>query len=53
MGKPERIIHNAANENLGKYRKYTKKKLPVWDEEIKIIISNKKIAYKKWLNTKR
>jgi hypothetical protein len=36
------IIHNAANENLGKYRKYTpKKKLPVRDEEIKSIISNK------------
>jgi hypothetical protein len=48
------IIHNAAYESLGKYKKHTpKKRLHKWEEEIKKIIWNKKLTYNRWLNTQK
>jgi hypothetical protein len=47
-------IHNAAYESLGKYKKHTpKKRLHKCDKEIKKRISNKKLAYNRWLNTQK
>jgi hypothetical protein len=48
------IINTAANESLGKCTIFSrKKKVKIWDEEIKQIIHNKNLAYTKYLNTKQ
>jgi len=47
------IISQAGDESLGKYKAYTrKKKLKLWDDEIKLIVQEKNLASKKHLQTK-
>jgi hypothetical protein len=42
------IISQAADESVGKYKAFTqKKKLKIWDDEIKLIIQQKNLACKK------
>jgi hypothetical protein len=42
------IISQAADENLGKYKACTeKKKLKVWDNEIKLTVQEKNLEFKK------
>jgi hypothetical protein len=41
------IMNTAANESS------RKKKLKIWNEEIKQLIRNKNLEYKKYLNTKQ
>jgi alpha-glucuronidase len=46
------IIHNAAYESLGKYKKHSKKKLHKWDKEIKKNIEQKTGIKQKVKHTK-
>jgi hypothetical protein len=40
-------------ESLGKYSVFIQKeKLKIWDDEIKVIIQQKNLAYRKYLGTK-
>ena len=50
----KQIIQSAAYESLGKIkRKYRRKYLKIWDDEIKDIIEDKKKAHKKWLSSQK
>jgi hypothetical protein len=47
------ITLQAGDEGFGKYKAYTrKKKLKLWDDEIKLIVQEKNLASKKYLETK-
>ena len=48
------ITSQAGDESLGNYKAYTrkKKKLKLWDDEMKLIVKEKKLATKKYLQTK-
>jgi hypothetical protein len=47
------IISQAADRSSGKYKAFTlKKKMKIWDDEIKLIVQQKNLAHKKYLRTK-
>jgi len=47
------ISSQTGDESLGNYKAYTrKKKLKLWDDEMKLIVKEKNLASKKYLQTK-
>ena len=50
----QNILKAAANESLGTIkRRYRRKYLKIWDDQIKYLIETKKKSCKKWLNSKK
>jgi hypothetical protein len=47
------IISHVTDESLGKYKAFTqKKKLKMWGDKIKLIVQQKNVSYKKYLQKK-
>ena len=47
-------ISQAGDKSLGKHKAFTQnKKLKIWVDAIKLTVQQKKIAYKKYLQTKK